>query len=106
MSHYHCIAPQEAYEMLQNGALKIVDIRDPHSFSSGHLPQAVALDNQSLPNFLHQTPNDQPVLVVCYHGHSSQNAAEFLVSQGYLHVYSLDGGFEQWRSLYPDQIEV
>lgn len=40
-------------------------------------------------------------MVVCYHGNSSQSAAAYLVSQGFSDVYSLDGGFELWRSTYP-----
>lgn len=104
MSDYRCIPPQQAQAMLQNGAIAIVDIRDPQSFSNGHIPEAIRLDNQSLPTFMSSTPKDCPLIVVCYHGHSSQNAAAYLASQGYGEVYSLDGGFEQWRSLYPDQI--
>ncbi len=32
---------------------------------------------------------------------SSQSAAAYLVGQGFSEVYSLDGGFELWRSTYP-----
>ena len=41
---------------------------------------------------------DTPVLVYCYHGISSQNAAAFLIERGFETVYSLDGGFEAWRA--------
>ncbi len=40
---------------------------------------------------------DTPVIVCCYHGISSQQAAQFLIHQGFEEVYSLDGGFEAWR---------
>ena len=40
---------------------------------------------------------EQPVLVMCYHGHSSQGAAQYLINQGYDEVYSVDGGFEGWH---------
>ena len=33
-----------------------------------------------------------------------ENAAAYLAHQGFAEVYSLDGGFELWRSQYPDQI--
>jgi thiosulfate sulfurtransferase len=42
--------------------------------------------------------------VVCYRGNSSQSAAAYLASQGFSEVYSLDGGFELWRSLYPERV--
>ena len=104
MSHYQRISPQQALELLQQEVCAIADIRDPQSFAAGHLPYAFSLDNQSLPSFMAETPNDRPVLVVCYHGHSSQQAADFLAGQGYLRVYSLDGGFEHWKQLYPEHI--
>ena len=44
---------------------------------------------------------DAPLVVVCYHGNSSQSAAAYFIQQGFSDVYSLDGGFELWRSVYP-----
>jgi thiosulfate sulfurtransferase len=35
-------------------------------------------------------------LVYCYHGHSSQSAAEHFVENGFANVYSLDGGYTAW----------
>ncbi len=34
---------------------------------------------------------------MCYHGISSQGAAQYLVNQGFEEVYSVDGGFEAWH---------
>jgi thiosulfate sulfurtransferase len=42
-----------------------------------------------------------PVIVCCYHGVSSQQAAQFLIHQGFENVYSMDGGFEAWRKELP-----
>lgn len=46
---------------------------------------------------MEQAEFDQPVLVMCYHGISSQGAAQYLVNQGFEEVYSVDGGFEAWH---------
>lgn len=81
--------------------LAVVDIRDPQSFSMGHMPNAMHLSNDSLPTFLANTPKEKPVVVVCYHGISSQQAAQFLIEQGYEDVYSMDGGFEVWKQTQP-----
>ena len=43
------------------------------------------------------TRKDKSIIVCCYHGNSSQSAAEFLVKSGFNDVYSLDGGYEAWR---------
>lgn len=83
----------------------IVDIRDANSFANGHIAGALHLTNESLPDFLRDADPDLPVVVCCYHGISSQQAATFLISQDFTDVYSLDGGFTQWQTQFPDQIE-
>jgi len=77
--------------------LVVVDIRDPQSFANGHMPGAQHLSNDNFAMFLDSTPKDAPVVVVCYHGISSQQAAEVIAQQGFSEVYSMDGGFEAWR---------
>ncbi len=81
----------------QQSDFVIADIRDSGSFSAAHIEGAVNLSNDNLGEFLQATPKEQPVVVVCYHGVSSQQAAQFLAEQGYQTVYSMDGGFEGWR---------
>ena len=100
MSDFQRITPEQARPLLQQGA-QLVDIRDPQSFAAGHMIGAVHLDNHSLPDFIAGADFDKPLVVVCYHGNSSQSAAAYLAHQGFSEVYSLDGGFELWRSLYP-----
>jgi thiosulfate sulfurtransferase len=82
----------------------VVDIRDPQSFALGHISGSHHLDNHSLADFIAKADLDKPLIVSCYHGNSSQGAAAYLAHQGFAEVYSLDGGFELWRSLYPDQV--
>ncbi|VEI47096.1 rhodanese-related sulfur transferase [Actinobacillus equuli] len=37
------------------------------------------------------------MIVICYHGVSSRNTAQFLVEQGFERVYSVKGGFDGWE---------
>lgn len=83
----------------------VVDIRDANSFANGRIAQAIHLTNESLQDFLREADLDAPVVVCCYHGISSQQAAEFLISQDFTEVYSLDGGFTQWQTQFPENIE-
>ena len=59
------------------------------------------LDNVNIADFIRAADLDAPLIVACYHGNSSQSAAAYLISQGFSDVYSLDGGFELWRTTYP-----
>ena len=103
MSEFKRISPDQAQALREQGAV-VVDIRDPHSFASGHITGSQHLDNQSLHAFITAADLDAPLIVSCYHGNSSQGAAAYLVGQGFSDVYSLDGGFELWRASYPDDV--
>jgi len=83
----------------------VVDIRDENSFNASHISNAIHLTNESLAEFLRTADMDAPVVVCCYHGVSSQQAAQFLISQDFTDVYSLDGGFTQWQMLYPEHTQ-
>ncbi len=104
MTDFKRISPAEAQTLRQTGAV-VADVRDPQSFASAHITGSTHLDNHSLADFIRSADLDAPLIVTCYHGHSSQSAAAYLVNQGFAEVYSLDGGFELWRSLYPDDVE-
>lgn len=99
------ISLTDAAALLQQSPVAVVDIRDELSFDAGHIPGALHLSNANLQRFRDDVAEDTPVLVCCYHGISSQPAAQYLASQGYSQVYSLDGGFEGWRQQFPEQIE-
>lgn len=77
--------------------IQIVDIRDSESFEAGHIANATNLTNENLAAYIGNADMDKPLIVVCYHGISSQNAAQYLNEQGFDEVYSLDGGFQAWR---------
>ncbi|WP_290787905.1 thiosulfate sulfurtransferase GlpE [Halomonas sp.] len=105
MSFQHLDIPTLQAWLDDGRELALVDIRDPVSFSQGHIPGSRRLDNDGVGTFLEETPAGRPVVVVCYHGHSSQQAAAWLAGQGLDEVYSLDGGFTEWQLRHPDSVE-
>ncbi|WP_028631083.1 thiosulfate sulfurtransferase GlpE [Metapseudomonas resinovorans] len=103
MSEFQRIPPEQAQALREQGAV-VVDIRDPQSFALSHISGSHHLDNYSLADFIARADFDKPLIVSCYHGNSSQGAAAYLAHQGFAEVYSLDGGFELWRSVYPGEV--
>ncbi|MDX1391129.1 MAG: thiosulfate sulfurtransferase GlpE [Rheinheimera sp.] len=101
MSDFQHISVAQTAEQLAQGKVIIADIRDEQSFAAAHIDGAYHLTNGSLATFMQQFDLDQPVVVVCYHGNSSQGAAQYLAQQGFAQVYSMDGGFESWRRQLP-----
>jgi len=105
MSGFQRITAGDAKALMEQGYLNVADIRDAMSFQSGHIRNARRLDNDNLADFMASVKKDDPILVCCYHGNSSQGAAQFLAGQGFSKVYSLDGGFEMWKLAFPDLVE-
>ncbi len=105
MQQFGYLSTEETRKLMDSGAV-IVDIRDADSFAAGHMPGAVHLDNHSVTRFIQQADLDAPTIVVCYHGHASQSAAAWLHSQDFDQVFSMNGGFEEWKQTFPDQVET
>ncbi|QTH62994.1 thiosulfate sulfurtransferase GlpE [Psychrosphaera ytuae] len=101
MSTFKRISIVDAKQLIDEGNAAVADIRDEQSFAGGHVEGAFHLTNGTLNQFCQQVDYEQTVLVFCYHGHSSQGAAQYLVEQGFDDVYSVDGGFEMWRQNFP-----
>lgn len=100
------INAQDAKTLIEQGNSQIIDIRDAMSFQAGHMQSATHIDNQSISPFIEKADTQAPLIVCCYHGNSSQNAAHYFSEQGFKDVYSLDGGFEEWKVTHPELCEV
>lgn len=106
MAGFERISPQQAAQIRQQAKANVVDIRDPQSFTAGHIRGAHALNNDNLAAYIESADKGSPLIVCCYHGNSSQSAAHYLSEQGFTEVYSLDGGFEQWRLDFPHDCDT
>ena len=99
--HYKCIHVQEAQELLNDPGTVIVDIRDKVSFQAGNIPNSINLSNEDIIDFLDSTDCSAPLLIYCYHGINSKDAAEYFVKNGFQSVFSLDGGYTEYIQQKP-----
>ena len=90
------IDKQTAITLLENKKPILIDIRDDESFDEGHLDNALHITQENISSFVKETSRETPILVICYHGNSSQAVAKYLYNQGFIDVYSIDGGYEGW----------
>jgi thiosulfate sulfurtransferase len=100
METFSRISVQKAHEIISQGPVTIVDIRDPDAFLQGHIDHAQNINDGNIKGFLGSTDKEMPLVCYCYHGISSQRAAGFFANQGFKQVYSIDGGWEEWKSVY------
>ncbi len=101
MKTFQTISVSDARALLAEPRAQLIDIRDEYAFSEGHIERAQRIDNSNVNDFIAACDKTAPLIVCCYHGISSQSAAQFFIQQGFAEVYSLSGGFEAWRIAFP-----
>ena len=90
------ISVEETKQLIDTGNINIIDIRDSGSYSSGHINNAMHAEDMDIDAFLVEEDKEKPLLIYCYHGVSSQPAAEYFTEHGFANVYSLEGGYTAW----------
>ena len=93
---FKCIDVQEVQELLNDPGTVIIDIRDKASYQAGNIPNSINLSNEDIVDFLDSTDRKAPLLIYCYHGINSKDAAEYFVNNGFHTVFSLDGGYSEF----------
>lgn len=87
----------QAKQLLDDKSATFVDVRDPASFEQAHIPGALHVNDHNVQEFVATSDKQRPVVVYCYHGHSSLGATAFFIDQGFADVVSLTGGFAGWH---------
>ena len=75
---YQRISIEDAKALIKDKDITLIDIRDFNSFSSGHIQNAIHIEDLNIENFIQEKDKNKPILIYCYHGNSSQTAASFL----------------------------
>jgi molybdopterin/thiamine biosynthesis adenylyltransferase/rhodanese-related sulfurtransferase len=92
------IEPAEALSRQKQGAV-IIDVRESDEISQGSPKGALRIQRGFLElNVEEKIPNlDQEIHLICAAGLRSLFAADDLQRMGYLHVASVEGGFDSWK---------
>ena len=89
------IAHDELAEALKSKSCVLVDVREPHEFSAGHVPGSV---NHPLSRFdPHRLPAGEPVVLICGAGKRSASALDQARAAGLTAVRHYPGGVMGWR---------
>jgi rhodanese-related sulfurtransferase len=89
------ISPEEAKEMLNNGAV-IIDVREQHEYDTGHVPNASLIPVNSVYKRREELPKDKDVIFICAVGQRSALAAEMAAAAGLTRLFNVEGGTEAW----------
>jgi len=65
-------------------------------YTDGHIPGAIHVPLQTVPDNLESFRSDQDVFVVCQVGGRSGKACQYLIDQGVTNVVNVAGGTSGW----------
>ena len=77
------------------GDVTVVDVREPHEFATGHIPDAVNLPMSRFDPA--ELPAGKPIVLICQSGRRSRNALDQARAAGRDDVKHYPGGMSQWR---------
>lgn len=91
---------EKAQQLIAEGNVTVVDVREESEYNAGHIDNAVFLPRGVLEFKINTKPEladkSAPVLLYCRSGNRSALAALALQQMGYSHVLSMAGGYEAW----------
>ena len=89
---------KDAVLLMNREACTIIDVRAEEKFNAGHIPNAISMPYNKLPEMIDKLKK-QPkkiILVYCGSGNSSGKAMKLLKLKGYESAMSIEGGFAEW----------
>ncbi len=98
--HIQEISVQEADSEIQAADL-LLDVRDGDEYRQSHIPQAINISRGMLEFKFSNDPaladRDMKIVVYCKTSGRAALSAKALREMGYLHVQSIEGGFDAWQ---------
>jgi hydroxyacylglutathione hydrolase len=80
--------------------MTIVDARDEHEWTQGHVPGAVHIYVPDIPHRADEIPNQAPVAVHCASGYRAGIAASLLEQAGLTRIIHVNGPYSDWDRLH------
>jgi len=76
--------------------LNVLDVRRRGEYDSGHVPDAVNIPLDVLPERIDAVDRSKPLAVICQGGYRSSAAASILRRHGFRDLYNVTGGTSAW----------
>lgn len=74
----------------------LLDVREPEELEVAKLPEALHIPMRQVPERLADLPRDKTIVVMCHAGGRSARVAQYLLANGFDHVFNLRGGIDAW----------
>ena len=90
------IEPQELASRLQNGGVRLIDVREPHELRISQIDGAELIPLGQLAGRMHELDSAQEIVLFCKSGSRSARALELLAGAGFRKLKNLRGGINAW----------
>lgn len=91
------ITVEEAREMMGRDDVAVIDVREPHEYNAGHVPEAKLIPVATVFARKEELPRDKDIIFVCGVGQRSALACEMAAAAGLTRLYNLEGGTDAWQ---------
>ncbi len=87
----------ELERLVQDRNAVLIDTRPSGEYEHGHLPEAISMPMDELPERLHELPRDRPIIAYCRGDYClfADEAVALLREKGF-EAHRLDGGWPEW----------
>lgn len=93
---YQSITANDLEQELKVNPRNILDVRDAADFAEGHIPNAINIPINDLPEQYNKLDSEQAYTIICYAGGRSERASQFLAAEGF-DVTNVMGGMGAWH---------
>jgi sulfur-carrier protein adenylyltransferase/sulfurtransferase len=83
-------------KMETNGAVTIVDVREPFEYEIAQIEGSKLIPLGELPDRLNELDRGRYTVVHCHSGMRSAQAVQLLRREGFTNVFNLEGGIAEW----------
>ncbi len=90
----------EAARMIAERQMVILDRRDLSSYQQGHIDGAMMAHDGLVESLIKKRDVTTPLMIYCYRGNSSKDLAALFSQFGYQEVYSMAGGYVEWKRVH------
>ena len=94
------VSPQGLSALVNQQNARVIDIRDPAEFKTGHITGSDNIPYSRIGERLEELKKEpaRPSVVICPIGQTAGAAGSHLKTAGLTQVYKLEGGISNWKS--------
>jgi rhodanese-related sulfurtransferase len=93
------VSRDELQHLIEKSRVRLIDVRPRVEYDSGHLPGAVPIPIEELPDVLSELPRDLPIVAYCRGEYCLfADEAVVLLRENGFQASRLEGGWPEWKS--------